>query len=61
MFQAAYKKKKTNLTGAKGRQLTFPRVMHSETSQVEKLYFIILNKKERKKKLAAKVACQNIL
>lgn len=35
--------------------------MHSETSQVEKLYFIILNKKERKKKLAAKVACQNIL
>ena len=33
--------------------------MHSETSQVEKLYFIIYNKKKKKKNLAAEVACQN--
>lgn len=32
--------------------------MHSETSQVEKLYFIIYN---LKKNLAVKVACQNIV
>lgn len=56
MFQAAEGGKKTNLTGAKERHLTFPRVMHSETSQVEKLYFIIYNKK-KKKSLAAEVAC----
>lgn len=50
MFQAALgeiKKKKTNLTETKERHLTFPRVMHSETSQVEKLFFIIYNLKKK--------------
>lgn len=57
MFQAALGGKKTNLTGTKERHLTFSRVMHSETSQVEKLFFIIY----KKKNIAAEVACQNIL
>lgn len=37
---------KLNLTGANERHLTFPRVMHSEVSQVEKLHFIIYNKRK---------------
>lgn len=48
--QLREKKKKTNLTGAKERHLTFPRVMHSETSQVEKLYFIIYKNQENEEK-----------